>query len=54
MGKEMDIEQSKVEVLRELLIEGEQSGTCDYSYEKIIAELDAVVEMPKSEFVDNG
>ncbi len=29
MGKEMDIEQSKVDALRELLIEGGQSGACD-------------------------
>lgn len=42
MGKEMDIEQSKVEVLRELLIEGEQSGTCDYNFEKLLAELDEI------------
>lgn len=34
MGKEMDIEQSKLDALREMLIEGEQSGACDYNFEK--------------------
>lgn len=32
--------ESKIERLRRLLEEGEQSGIADYSYESIIAELD--------------
>jgi hypothetical protein len=45
MGKEMDnIEQLKIEALRELLIEGEQSGICDYNFEELLAELDEISE----------
>ena len=33
--------ESKLEYLRHLLQEGENSGFVDYSYEKLIAELDA-------------
>lgn len=32
--------QSKIETLRLLLKEGEDSGVSDYSYEKLIAEVD--------------
>lgn len=32
--------ESRLERLRRLLDEGEQSGTADYSYEEVIAELD--------------
>lgn len=32
--------ETKLETLRELLNEGEQSGLADYSYESIVSELD--------------
>ena len=33
--------ETKLETLRELLDEGEQSGFADYSYESIVSELDS-------------
>ena len=32
--------ETKLETLRTLLVEGEQSGTSDYSYASLVAELD--------------
>ena len=32
--------ESKLDVLRRMLIEGEQSGVSDYNYDKFVAELD--------------
>ena len=32
--------ENKLQALRQALVEGEQSGTADYSYEAFIAELD--------------
>jgi hypothetical protein len=40
MDKDMEIEQNKLEALRKMLIEGEESTVCDYSLEKLLSELD--------------
>ena len=40
MDKDMDIEQNKLEALRKMLIEGEESAVCDYSLEELLSELD--------------
>lgn len=37
----LEDKQSKLNVLRQMLTDGEQSGTADYSYDNLMAELDA-------------
>ena len=38
--RKLEDDEMKRQTLRKLLIEGEESGTADYSYQELIAELD--------------
>ena len=37
----LEDKESKLDVLRQMLIDGEESGIADYSYDNLMAELDA-------------